>query len=673
MRTPNLKLNEEQIAKLGNYAEKRYQSLRDDNSERIKADKNSWEIYSRDRRERGLQPDTIFSKSNVAIPLAAMVVDSFVARADDAITGTAPFFHFKPRGASDPQTARDFDDYFRYKLDTRAKARGVMQDGFEPIFVQRAAFFKTVYKEEYDEWMDFEKRILWNIITDEPVRLINPYGGTAWEFVVEHEHQFVDVVDELTGIARKQSVKYPFFHLNEEIMEYRSHPKGLNVRAIRYKGPKLVQVDYDAILVPSTAECIEDADIIERYDKPLEWAKSMWANRKGMSFDDFKEKLSKSEASKKTDIERNKDDKENLSFDSETQTVRVLECWFKRDVLGKGSPQRIVVWVDADTYTPISWEYRSIIVPSGNTPYKAISISRRPNRWWGRSLVEMLEDLQDFVDKQYNSQAYRNELSANPFVGKDESGLEDDEEDDAEQSPGSVYRVKPGKSITDVFSFTSLPQADNKTQNLIEFIIEIVQLWLGVSDLSQGDSDQISKHNTATGIEATLREGSKLSRKWIRRIVKGYQGILDDLVKLTLDTLDPVEVFEVTERESIGLKRMSANDLRRYDIDVEIVMSQNEGGRKIENARAALETQQFYFNALMANPDMAAYNRPLIVSIMQELGFPDADDLIPAFDGEVGAQEIMKLQMQHQQHLALLAQTGASGVSDPTKELLPTR
>ena len=672
MRTPNLRLNEEQITKLGTYAGQRFQSLRTDNSDRIKADKNSWKIYSRDRKDRA-QPDTIFDRSNIAIPLAAMVVDSFVARADDAVTGTAPFFHFKPRGASDPSTAKDFDDYFRYKLDTKAKVRATMQDGYEPIFIQRAAFFKTIYHEEHDEWMDYEKRILWNIATDEPVRIVNPYGGGEWEFIVEHEHQFIDVVDELTGLARKQSIKYPFFYLNEELMEYRPHPKGLKVHSVRFKGPKVVQVDYDAILIPSTAESVEDADIIEQFDKPIEWAEKMWVSRKGKTFEEFKAGLRKPDSSKKTELERNESDKEGLSFDEEVTSVRVLECWFKRDILKKGSPQRFVVWVDAETFTPISWEYRSIVVPSGNTPYKAISIARRPNRWWGRSLVEMLEDLQEFVDKQYNSQAYRNELSANPFVGQDDTALEDDEEDDVEQVPGQVYKVKAGKSISDVFSFATLPQADNKTQALIDFVIEIVQLWLGVSDLSQGDSDQISKHNTATGIEATLREGSKLSRKWIRRIVKGYKSILDDLVKLTLDTLDPVEVFEVTERESLGLKRMSSDELRKYDIDVEVVISQNEGGRKIENARAALEAQQFYFNALMANPDMARFNRPLIVSILEELGFPDADQLVPAFDDEQGAEEVLRLQQQHQQHLMLLAQTGASGVSDPTKELLPTR
>ncbi len=670
MRKPNLRLTDQQIADLGIYSKDRLASLREDNSARIKADKASWKTYERQRGDRA-QPDTVYEQSNVSIPLASMVVDNFVSRADDAVTGTAPYFNFKGRGASDPIKAFECEQFFRYKLEKKGKTRAIMQDGYEPIFVQRAAFFKAIYSEKVDKWQDYEKRILWNAIEDEPIELIPP-GQTEPVYIIEGEHEFIEVNDPVLGL-RKQSATIPFFFLNEEIQEWRPSPNGLKYTNTLFKGVKAVHVDYDAILIPTTAEDVADADIIEMYDKPIEWAKNMWVERESMTFDAFKDKLNALDANSKTETERAKEGKENLSFDKKSGRVKVLECWFTRDVLETGEPQRIVVWVDADTFTPISWEYRSIVVPSGNTPYTAIAIGKKANRWWGRSLVEMVDDLQEFVDKQFNSQAARNELAANPLTGVDRGNLEDDEEDDVEVHVGKQFNVKPGKNIRDVFSFTEMPKLDSKTGELIDFVIEIVQLWLGVSDLSQGDSQDISKHNTATGIEATLREASKLSRKWIRRIVRGYSGLLDEMVSLTLATIDENEVFEVLEGEATFIRQMSAQELSSIDIDVSLVLTQNEGGRMIENARAAIETQQYYFDMLMTNPQMALLTRPMAVVILRELGFPDADSLLPAY-GENPNASVEELQAMQQAHQAKLQQQAmAGGAKQDQKEVLPTR
>ncbi len=670
MRKPNLRLNSTQVTDLGIYSKARFESLRSDNAERIKADKESWKIYERQRAERA-QPETIFEASNVSIPMATMVIDNFVSRADDAITGTAPFFDFKGRGASDPIKAFECAQFFNYKIEKKAKTRGVMQDGYEPIFIQRAAFFKTIYSDKTDKWQDFDKRILWSQIDGEPIELIPP-GETEPVFIIEGEHEFIDVEDPVLGI-RKQSATIPFFFLNEEIQEWKPSPNGLKYSNVLFKGAKAVHIDYDAILIPTTAEDVSDSDVIEMYDKPVEWAENMWVEREGMTFKQFKQTLSHADATAKTETERSKESKEELSFDKKSGRLKVLECWFTRDVLESGEPQRIVVWVDAETFTPIGWEYRSIVMSSGKTPYTAISIGKKANRWWGRSLVEMVSDLQEFIDKQFNSQAARNELAANPYVGMDKTALEDDEEDDPEVYLGKLFNLKPGKNIRDVFSFTEMPKLDSKTGELIQFVIEIVQLWLGVSDLAQGDSEDISKHNTATGIEATLREASKLSRKWIRRIVRGYSELLDALVALTLATLDEDEVFEVLEGEATFLRQMTAQEIGSIDMDVSIVMTQNEGGRMIENARAAIETQQYYFNLLMTNPQLALKSRPMCVIILRELGFPDADALLPAYGENPNAstEELETMQASHQAELERQAATG--GVKADQTEALPTR
>ena len=85
MKETNLKLNKEQEEKLLTYVKDRLKQLQVDNSERHKADKLSWDIYENSREDR-LQPDTIYSHSNLPVPLTSLVVDHFLARAEDEIT-----------------------------------------------------------------------------------------------------------------------------------------------------------------------------------------------------------------------------------------------------------------------------------------------------------------------------------------------------------------------------------------------------------------------------------------------------------------------------------------------------------------------------------------------------------------------------------------------------------
>jgi hypothetical protein len=133
------------------------------------------------------------------------------------------------------------------------------------------------------------------------------------------------------------------------------------------------------------------------------------------------------------------------------------------------------------------------------------------------------------------------------------------------------------------------------------------------------------------------------------------------------------EVFEVLEGEATFLRQMTAQEIGSIDMDVSIVMTQNEGGRMIENARAAIETQQYYFNLLMTNPQLALKSRPMAVIILRELGFPDADALLPAYGENPNAspEELETMQASHQAELERQAATG--GVKADQTEVLPTR
>jgi hypothetical protein len=357
--------------------------------------------------------------------------------------------------------------------------------------------------------------------------------------------------------------------------------------------------------------------------------------REWSSFEAFSESVKK-DANKRTNtiggnpsttISPVVDKKEDLSFDNdENPMLQIVECWVRRDVLGTGEPQDFCIFLEPETKKAIYYEYVAKVTPDNRLPYTTISIGRQKNKWWGPSLPERIAVYQEFIDKQFNSEAYRNELTANPIVGANAHAVEEEPED-IELLPGKVFELKDGNTAEDFISYVQLPNADAKTQQMIDFIFGMVQLWLGVSNMAQGDYQALAPANTATGVEATLREASKIGRRWMRRVVKGFEDHISKLVKITTTTLDKEEVYEFMEGEVKEFATMTPEFAKKMEIDVSVILSQDQGQRAIEKANLALQTQQRYFES---PPEMRAFVRPLCKRILDALGYEKTDELLPA-------------------------------------------
>ena len=624
----NLKLTEKQEKDLLKYAFERVESLKVDNKERIETDRLSWNVYQNDRPDREIL-DTIYSKSNVPIPMTTLVVDHFLARAEDEITGTSPYFKFTPQGRSDEVKTDDYDKYFNWKLETVGHTRERLEESYLHIFLQRACIMKAVFENKTSQWMDYERNALYNKEKDDFEELVG-YGP-----IVEGEAQFLQDMDVETGTPILRLAEDPSFVMIPGVHEFRPYPNGVPTEQVVFRGAKSVVIDSDRFLCPSDVESIQDADfIVELYDKPLKWAESMFLERDWLSYDTFSSSVKK-DANKRTNtstegnydsIPPRDESKENLSFDSkENPSIQVVECWVKRDVLGTGTPQDFCLFLEPETKRAIYYEYVAKVTPDNRLPYSTVSIGRQRNRWWGPSLPERISVYQEFIDKQFNSEAYRNELTANPIVGANAHAVEEEPED-IELMPGRVFELKDGNTAEDFISYVQLPNADAKTQQMIDFVFGMVQLWLGVSNMAQGDYQALAPANTATGVEATLREASKIGRRWMRRIVKGFEDHITKLVKITATTLDTEEVFEYMEGEVRGFGNMTPESVKKMEINATVILSQDQGQRAIEKANLALQAQQRFFES---PPEMRPFVRPLCKRILDALGYENVDELLP--------------------------------------------
>lgn len=626
-RTTAFVLTEDQERELVEYALQRAEGLKVDNNERIAADKKGWDWFRNCRKER-VAENTVFEQSNLVLPLTSMIVQSFIARAEDEVTGSSPFFRFRPKGKSDAAKAKQFNGYFEHKFGPDgADVKRTFEDAYEAVFVQRCAVFKVHWADQTARWLDPKVKILTNRIDGKPVRKLA--AGKAG-YVTEDEATWVEQPglgpDGMTPTMKSVLADDPSIVWNADEMEFRPPPKSLLREQVIYQGAKAKLLDYDSFICPNNAPSIAEADFKgEIYDKPLSWVKSMFIERPWMTWRMFSAKHRTNKAKPQSQTDRNTESKEGLEFDEKTRSVKLLELWVKRDVLGWGKPQEFMLLVDPEERVAVFYEFVSNICPDHRDPYVGIAIAPTKGRWWGYNLPELIEQYQDFSDKQFNRTAVRNGVNANPIGVYDPKAVEE-EPDQIELGDGGLYRKKTGKTLADFVEFANIPDADFRTIELLDFVIRMLQLWLSVSNLSQGDIESVPKETTKYAAEAALQESSKLGRRWIRRIIRGFELVLRKMVKLQTNNLDHAEVYELLEGEVGQLLEMTPEELQGVDLDVTIVMGTQLTATEVAAAEKALEVQDRY----NATPDpLKERARPLLSRILEALGYDDVDTLLP--------------------------------------------
>ncbi len=640
-RTTNCVLTEEQEIELRDYLRQRLASLRADNSERIECDKKSWLAYENDASNRAGDPKSIFSKSNVHLPITAMIVDYFLGRTEDQFPedGEA-FFNFAPVGPSDKEKAATFNRYFNWKIDQKGGASSVLRDGLTHIYVQRAAIFKCAYKKDAKKWIDREARILWDKTSGQPV--LTPEAG----FVVENEAGWSErpkeIDAELANAAAAAGAPAPVVETELVLTdtpsvvwssgnyEWAPPPSPLVRDEILFEGAQPQIVDYDRFLCPANAESIESADCIaELYDKNRYWYESMWLERLWCSWADFKSELEKGDAGAKTDGENKSTEK--TSFDDKNAVRKVVEFWVRRDVLGMGE-QNLCVFYDEEADKLIWYEFVEKICPDRRRPYVAIAIGKTKKRWWGPSMPEKVAQYQEKIDKNFNAEAYRNEMNANPIKGVDRSAVEDPDgiNDDLVFGPDEKIDLKQGKKAEDYVSFATMPNVDYNTAKIADLVLWFVQRWLHISNTNMGEIAQTNggEAETATGEEINQEENGTMARRWNRRIKDGYQQLGKKLVQLTAALLpkNAKETFEFFEGEDVLTGTLDAKDIAGMDVDVRLVINKKFTTQVRRKAEMVVQIVTAY---IMLPPDVRMILRPSFLSQLRSIGETDAEKVLP--------------------------------------------
>ena len=579
----NLRLTEEQETKLVEYLKKRLPELAAENRERIDADKQADQDYYNDKGYRA-KLGTVFAESNMPVPLTSYVVDHFAARTEEELFARDPMCSFEPEGPSDVDTARGLDRYATFKLFKLGKVRTDLLECIHSIFRHRAQVVKAIYDEDVDIWEEFDVPVLHDSIGGLPV-LVPEHGN-----VIEGRDRWIDLVDPISQFPVQVLEVDPTVVFDPLRHYYAPSLLPIRFRDVKYAGPRSREVDSDCIHVPNDVRSLDDADIMaEYYDKPSHWARFRFLARPWMDWEKFEALISHENASRKTADDRKKKAKNAKAFDIDNASLGIVEVWIERDVLGWGSPQRFVVWMDKKTNTLLDYEYQKLVTPHGRHPYTATAVAKCEQYWWGYSIPEMLKPFQEYVDLQWNRHSFRNSINANPILAQNPDAIQE-KKSFYEIRPFDVMTLEQGKTVQDWLQAFVFPNADLDIQDLIDKALYWVNFWLGISNISRGDYSDVPQNTTLGGQEATLKEASKLSRRWTRRVVGGLEDHLTKLVLIALATMDVEEAFTFLEGEVSQLGFITKDSVRDLAVIARLTVGKDSSSQALQEQQLTLQT-----------------------------------------------------------------------------------
>jgi len=308
--------------------------------------------------------------------------------------------------------------------------------------------------------------------------------------------------------------------------------------------------------------------------------------------------------------------------------VRLIVGYLRIDPFGTGKSSDICIVMTPDDGDDRLWyaNYLANLSPDGKLPVECHRWEAVPDRLYGRGFFAKYAHVQKQVDDLWNQIAYRNAMHANPVTGYDPKQLQNEEDEtDAKLAPGMTKNLKANAKISDVYQFLAMPDLDDRSMELMNIGIQMVQLRSGITSASQGDMAAVPENNTATGIRQLMSRAAVLLKKPIRGLRRSFSRDFAFNTKLTYANFNRDEAFQWGEGENTELLTLEGDKVKNLDIDVRMLLTQEQNQTKLESAQVAMSAMQQYLAAL--EPDKASL-RPLVLQIIKALEFDQADEIV---------------------------------------------
>jgi hypothetical protein len=512
---------------------------------------------------------------------------------------------FMPRGPEDVEAAEQASEYVNWVLNNENAGFTILHNWFKDALLNKMGVVKFWWDEkvetsteEYEGLSDPEFALL---VSDQAVE------------VVEHEQKVLQaaVVDPMSGVMVSPQI------VSHEVTVRRRRKYGCikvdNVPPEEFFANKRARSLEDARFVAHRVEMTASDLIAMGYDRDLVESKA------GATSD------------LETDAERNRrfaDLAKNDPADDSQRTVLVTECYARVDYDGDGIAElRRIVCFGEDMEVAAN-------DPFDHIPFAVVSPILMPHKLVGRSLAELVMDLQlikSTVLRQLLDNLY---LSNNSRVVVVDGQVNLD--DLLTNRPGGIVRsAAPG-----MVSPLSVPQIGQQAFGMLEYLDAVREQRTGINRASMGlDADKLQS-TTAIAVQAQM-SASQGKIEMIARVFAetGMRALFKGLLHLATKYENRPKIIRLRGK---FVPMDPRNWKTEYDVSVNVGLGTGQVQERMQALMMVLGKQEQLLQQLGLQNPVVSPNQYLntLKQLVQLAGFKDSGQFFaPQIDMQAMAQQ----------------------------------
>ena len=277
------------------------------------------------------------------------------------------------------------------------------------------------------------------------------------------------------------------------------------------------------------------------------------------------------------------------SFAETNPVVWMVEGFVRMDPTRSGNLVRMHVVFSPMLHAMFSMDYLANVTPKGILPVFPIRCFKTSRRIIGRGYFERCEDPNTAIDGQYNAITLRNRTGAEVIKGFHRSALANqDEGEDFILSPDKLHELAEDKTLKDLIEFMTMPDTNNRADQLMNEIIQTTQMRFGITSSSQGELKGVPSASTATGTRDLQTRGAMLVKWPIDQQSDDIQKIIQLAVTFLYANQDEDETFTWGEGKDAELIELKADAVKGLTMKVTLTMTQAQNQQKFQAAQAAI-------------------------------------------------------------------------------------
>lgn len=551
-------------------------------------------------------PETIFSSSNITVPLTRRICAQMIAKAKNAFFGTDPWFSVDPTPVPQmdggQQEAQDLaiERFCQFKLkESNAKEDHGM--AIARALVLGECPVKTRYVVR-DQIFNVEATVLVGV-DGQPVKGQDGNNITQQDQWQDKQDGAGTQVLARDGITEHPNPLAPIWQ-----------KKSLDRRQVLFEGAKSEPIYFKDFLCPLTAPDVQQADcIVHLYDKNVMEFVDLLVKR-GMVGDNtgsrqgaaqrivaLVQALSDNNTAPKAAVSAELRPGEGFMAAAPDNTgsapiAEFAEFYMWYDANEDGVAENIMLIADRKSRTPIYYDSVANVTTDGLRPIEIVRINPVQGRWYGQGIAEKFEPYQMITDLLVNRWNFSQSRSGRVEFWDPSKTQEGDREPGLKMNWGGTYTKKPGYKAEDILELVYLTDVKfEQIHEMIEFFLQLAYNESGVSTANDDQAAGMQSAKLATGILQNAQSGDELFKPIVADLQLPLERLLNREVDVTLANINPEEAYTYLQGDKKQVGRITPEDVRglKYRCSITLTTHKNQEIIQLSGQAAAL-VEKFY-------------------------------------------------------------------------------